>query len=105
MSCKRQIDLYPEITIEVLVFYLHINCLSVETKLDAAIIYLHFHLDGFENENDRSVSSTFMGLFFGIERKDSYRSLNAIRVSFLTAYSSISITIRYKFEFFLIFST
>lgn len=96
MSCKRQIDLYHEITIEVLVFYLHINCLSMETKLDAASGYLHFHLEGFENENDRSVSSAFWGLFFGIERKDSNRSLNAIRVSIPTAYSSISITMCYK---------
>lgn len=77
----------------------------METKLDVAIIYLHFHLEGFENENDRSVSSAFLGLFFGIERKDSFRSLNAIRVSILTAYSSIGITICYKFEFFLILST
>lgn len=91
MSCKRQIDLYHEITIEVLVFYLHINCLSMETELDVASTYLHFHLEGFENENDRSVSSPFLGLFFGIERKDSYRSLNAIRVSILTAYSSITL--------------
>lgn len=94
-----------KVPIEVLVFYLHINCLSMETKLDTASIYLHFHLEGFENENDRSVSSAFLGLFFGIERKDSYRSLSAIRVSILTTHSSISIIIRYKFKFFLPFST
>lgn len=87
-----------------LVVYLYINCLSMEAKV--ARIYLHFHFEGFENE--RLVSSAFWGLFFRIDRKDSYRSLNVTRVSILTStpihhYNSISITLCCKLKFFLPF--
>lgn len=56
-----------KVPIEVLVFYLHINCLSMETKLNRASIYLHFHLEGFEN--DRSVSSVFFGTLLWHRKK------------------------------------
>lgn len=86
-----------------LVFYLYINCHSTEGQLGS--IYLHFHFEGYENE--RSVSFAFLGLF-RIDRgllqiTQCHSCFHSHKHALSHHYNSISITVCYKFEFFLPF--